>query len=136
MLGRHLAERFGVLEMFDYREGNVFERKTIEGIDPTLTIVSGLSVYHNDATFDRFLYDVHEVIPEGSHIVIDNQIYNPSSRLMEKLATTTYGGSWTLFYRTREAMERMVSKYFRIENSSLDEIKMIHLIEAIKNSAL
>ena len=132
MIGKHLAEKKGVLNQLDYRVGDVFNRNVMEGINPDLTIISGLSVYHDDDHFSDFLKNLSDVIPNGSHIVIDNQIHNPSQKLMEKLAKTTYGGSWRLNYRQKDAMESMIQPFFKINKSYEDRISMIHTIEAEK----
>ena len=119
MLGRHKAEKLGVLNMFEYIQGDVFDSNILKDIRPNITISSGLSVYCDDNGLEDHLKTVHENIPESSNFVLDNQVRNPSAHLMEKLAKQDDGKAWALHYRGRNSFEQRVKKYFQIKKSYL-----------------
>ncbi|MDZ7700103.1 MAG: class I SAM-dependent methyltransferase family protein [Deltaproteobacteria bacterium] len=131
MIGRHKAEKLGVSHMFEYRNANVFDCSVFEDVKPDLTISSGLTVYHDDTGLKDHLELVSSNVPRLSKFVVDNQIMNPSANLMEKLAKQDDGNPWALHYRTREVFEEKVRKYFRINNSYVDKVGMIHMVEAV-----
>jgi len=127
--GRKLAGQFGVSHLIEYRRVNIFNARELEAltVKPDIIIASGLYVYHNDTTVRKSLESLAGLLEPGKKILVDNQVANPSKKLMEKICTTTTGASWKLYYRREDEMADLLSSFFEQEHASLDKWRIYHL---------
>lgn len=114
-VGRVLSERFRLEENITYRKADVFDGHALKNaldFDPDVIIVSGLYVYCDDEKVSRSLNMLSTLLrPEGT-ILVDNQLYNPSRKLMEKVCQTTSGAAWRLRYRSEKEMKALMDPFF------------------------
>lgn len=132
--GRKLAAEYNVQHLIEYRQADIFKNDHLEKtcFTPDFMIASGLYVYHDDDATVRSLETLSTLLPKGSKALIDNQINNPSRKLMEKLGTTTRGTAWKLFYRTEQEMKQLLSPFFSSIEFTVDRWGMYCIAVATK----
>lgn len=134
-LGNQLSEERGLSENVRYKLCDVMDENQLKyhAQNPDFIIVSGLYVYLDDEKVSKSLELLSDISKEGTKILVDNQISNPSQELMEKTLKQSGGKPWKLEYRTEESMKSLVSKNFNILKSWVDDINMYHFILAENN---
>ncbi|MBI4243304.1 MAG: class I SAM-dependent methyltransferase family protein [Planctomycetes bacterium] len=103
-LGKNLAAREQLSNIRFFR-GDIFHLAHLKKISsqilwkPNVVIASGLFIYFNNEATGKMLREIYEFLPfEG--LVIFSSYENLSSRkLMRKVASTSSGEEWTLYYR-------------------------------------
>ena len=63
-------------------------------------------------------------------ILVDNQISNPSRKLMEKAMIKSDGEVWALKYRTESHMISLLEPNFSLLSSTVDKYDMYNIITA------
>ncbi len=114
-VGRLLAEKFGVQENITFQKADVFDGKALKralDFEPDVIVVSGLYVYCDDETVRRSLNMLSALLRPHGTILVDNQLDNPSRKLMEKVCQTTSGTSWKLRYRSEAEMKALMEPLF------------------------
>ncbi len=92
--------------------GDGFDRAALAGLrpKPTISLVSGLYEQHADnAPLRESLAGLAAAMPEGSHIVYTNQIWNPQLAFISRMLTTRDGGRWVMRRRSQAEMDQLVA---------------------------
>jgi len=122
-LGKKLAQEYKATNLIEYRIADIFNEKVLDStaFKADFIVVSGLFVYHDDDAVKKHVKLFSKYLDAGKKILVDNQINNPSRKLMEKVCTTTQGISWSLYYRTESHMQSLLSPFFTDIESSTDK---------------
>jgi len=129
-LAEQLAKEKNICCSLEFLQGDATDTRLLGRLKtPDLIIASGLYVYiPDDKQVEQSLRDISQIAAIDGRLIVDNQISNPSEKLMERLGKTTSGEAWKLAYRSEGRMKSIVSKYFSIMNSTIDQWNMYHII--------
>jgi len=121
--GRQLAQEYNATQLIEYRMADIFNEQVLDsiGFKADFIVVSGLFVYHDDEAVKKYVKLFPKYLESGKKILVDNQINNPSRKLMEKVCTTTQGRSWALNYRTELHMKSLIAHCFTDIDSRVDK---------------
>jgi SAM-dependent methyltransferase len=127
--GKKLLEANNAAGLIEYKKADIFNKDELGSLhfNPGFIIASGLYVYHDDASAKKSIEMLAGLLPIGGKILVDNQIKNPSRKLMEKVCKTTRGESWALVYRTEEQMSNLLSPYFQNLTFTTDKWGMYNI---------
>lgn len=133
-IGEELLRQYSVNNSITFKSANIFNDKELNllSFNPDYIIASGIYVYHDDISVKKSVKIFSNLLDKGQKILVDNQIKNPSKKLMEKVCTTTQGKSWELHYRSEEHMISLLDPCFKIIHSDIDKWGMYNIIVAIK----
>lgn len=115
-LGKDLSakERLSNIRFF---RGNIFHLEHLKKISsrilwkPNVVIASGLFIYFNNEATEKMLREIYEFLPSEGLVIFSSYESLSSRKLMRKVAATSSGEEWTLYYRKpdywRDLLHRM-----------------------------
>ncbi len=71
---------------------------------PNVVVASGFIYYLEDAPVKELLKEVRQGLEDQGMLIMSNVQKSLSRKLMEKVCTTQYGGSWAVHYRDPEKL--------------------------------
>jgi len=114
-LGEELASKESLANVRFFR-GNIFHLERLKnmasriGWKPNVVIVSGLFIYFNNAAVEKMLVEIYKYLQVDGLLIFSSYENLSSRKLMRKVASTSGGEEWTLYYRKPEYWRVLLHK--------------------------
>ncbi len=103
-LGENLAKKERINNIRFFR-GDIFRLDHLQKMSsripwkPNIVIASGLFIYFNNTAAEKMLREIYQFLPSEGLLIFSSYENLSSRKLMRKVASTSSGEEWILYYR-------------------------------------